>query len=77
MKFRNPTNGYEETAYAPALWCLLFGTLYFAAKGIWGHAFISLVLACCTGGLSWLIYPFAARGIVEGHYLRRGWQKIG
>jgi hypothetical protein len=72
-KFRNPTNGYTEAVGTPWLWCLLFGCLYFAVKGIWTHAVAALAAALLTFGLSWLIYPFFARAIVEKHYLRSGW----
>jgi len=73
IRFRNPANGYEEAVGTPWIWCLLFGCVYFAAKGIWTHAVAALLLALLTFGLSWLIYPFFARQIVETHYLRRGW----
>jgi hypothetical protein len=55
---------------------LLLGPIYFAAKGIWGHAAISLLLAVLTSSfflISWFIYPFFANAIVEKHYLRNGW----
>ena len=77
MRFRNPTNGYVEVAGAPFLWCLLFGFFYFAAKGIWTHAVVGLGAALLTFGLSWLIYPFFAAGIVRTHYLRKGWIDLG
>lgn len=73
LRFRNPTNGYTEEAGAPWLWCLLFGCIYFAIKGIWTHAVAAFLLALLTAGFSWLVYPFFARGIVEKHYLRNGW----
>ena len=60
----------------PELWCLLFGCIYFAAKGIWTHAVAAFLLAIFTLGLSWLIYPLFARQIVRTHYLRRGWQQV-
>jgi hypothetical protein len=72
-KFRHPTNGYTEAVGTAWLWCLLFGCIYFAIKGIWTHAVAAFVLALLTFGLSWLVYPFFARGIVEKHYLRSGW----
>lgn len=71
--YKNPANGYEERIADTWLLCLLFGPLYFAAKGIWTHALVSLVLALVTFGISWLIYPFLARGIIEKNYLRKGW----
>jgi len=76
MQFRNPANGYIESADVPFLWCLLFGCFYFAVKGIWTHALVSAVLAVCTFGFSWLVYPFFAREIVRRSYLRRGWSEV-
>ncbi|HEX7853877.1 MAG TPA: hypothetical protein VF503_09295 [Sphingobium sp.] len=76
MTFRNPVNGYTESSSVPFLWCLLFGIFYFMVKGIWRHALISFLIACCTLGLSWLIYPFFAKGIVIASYGRRGWERV-
>ena len=76
MVFRNPANGYVEASAHAGLWCLLFGCFYFAYKGVWSHAVIAFFLACVTAGLSWLIYPFFARQIIERQYLRRGWQRV-
>lgn len=78
MTFRNPSNGYTESMnpLAVGVWALLFGCLYFAAKGIWFHAVIGLILALITYGASWLIYPFFAPGIVRTHYLRKGWVEL-
>ena len=65
MKFRNPNNGYEEeVSNLVWLWCLLFGFIYFAIKGVWTHAIVGLVLAMVTMGFSWLIYPFFAKGAI-------------
>jgi len=76
MRFKNPQNGYvEEVNTPPFLCCLLFGTLYFASKGIWTHAVVSFLLAIFTFGISWLIYPFFAKGIVRQSYLRKGWSE--
>jgi hypothetical protein len=74
--FRNPANGYEEAVGTPWLPCLLFGCIYFAARGIWTHAAASLLLTFVTFGMSWFIYPFFARQIVETNYLRRGWIRV-
>jgi hypothetical protein len=75
-RFRNPLNGYEEEIGTPWIWCLLFGCIYFAARGVWTHAVAAALLAVFTVGLSWLIYPAFARGIIETHYLRKGWQPV-
>jgi hypothetical protein len=77
MKFKNPNNGYvEEISDWVWLWVLLFGCIYFAVKGVWTHAAVGLILAFLTWGISWLIYPFFARGIMRRHYLRRGWSEV-
>ena len=74
--FRNPANGYEEQVGTPWICCLLFGCIYFAVRGIWTHAVAALLLALLTAGVSWLVYPLFARGIVERHYLRKGWLAV-
>jgi hypothetical protein len=87
MRFQNPTNGYIEKSDVPWLWCLIFGCFYFAAKGIWWHAFLSFliiliaVILCWRGGVAvivfavplWCFYPLFAPNIVRTHYLRNGW----
>ena len=73
LRFQNPANGYTEQVGVPWVWCLLFGCIYFAVKGIWTHAVAALLLALLTAGFSWLVYPFFTRSIVEKHYLRSGW----
>jgi hypothetical protein len=76
VTFRNPANGYTESVNFAFLWALVFGVLYFAVKGVWRHAVISFVLAVCTLGLSWLIYPFFAKSMLRAHYLRLGWVEV-
>lgn len=83
MQFRNPSNGYVETGttWISGLWVFLFAPLYYAAKGIWTHALVSLVLGLI--GMVWtfgiltfltaLVYAFLNGGLVRAHYLRRGW----
>lgn len=72
----NPANGYRERHEHIGLWTLLFGTLYFALKGVWRHAVLSFILAGFTFGLSWLIYPFFARDILKNHFQRQGWKIV-
>ena len=76
MTFQNPANGYKEEVSMPGLWTLLFGCFYFAVKGIWTHFVLGFLLAVFTVGLSWLIYPFFATGIMRTHYLRKGWVEV-
>lgn len=75
-KFMNPSNGYTVASSAPFLWCLLFGSFYFAFKGIWKHFLLSAVAAICTFGIAWFIYPFFASGIIRNHFLERGWREV-
>jgi uncharacterized membrane protein len=76
MRFENPANGYVEKVTAAPLWCLLFGCVYFAVKGVWTHAVAALALAIFTVGITWLVYPFFATQIMRTHYLRRGWIEL-
>jgi hypothetical protein len=77
MKFKNPANDYIESVSRLAwLWTLIFGFFYFAYKGVWRHAIIGLLLGFCTFGISWLIYPFFAKGIVANNYRRMGWIEV-
>jgi len=71
-RYRNPINDHVEEVENAGLWCLLFGSFYFAYKEVWTHAVISFV-ALLTFGISWFIYPFFAREVVERSYLQRGW----
>lgn len=73
QRFRNTSNGYEEEVGTPWIWCVLFGCIYFAVRGIWTHAVAAMLLALLTGGFSWLIYPLFARRTVQTHHLRRSW----
>ena len=77
--FRNPLNGYTQSVHPGSAFvgCLLFGVLYFAYKGVWKHALISLAAAFMTVGASWFVYPFFAYGCVRSSYLERGWKEVG
>lgn len=48
--FENPSNNYVETVTTLLswLWALIWAPIYFAVRGIWGWAFISLVAAVFT-----------------------------
>lgn len=73
-KFKNPSNDYVEEASSLAwLWALLFGPLYFGIKGVWPHAFGSLILALLTFGISHFVYCGFANSIIRKSYLRKGW----
>lgn len=76
MTFQHPANGYQKRIDSPALFTLFGGPIFFALHSIWLHAIISAVLAYLTYGISWLVYPLAANGIVRNAYLSRGWTEV-
>jgi len=76
VTFKNPDNGYVESSSVPFLWNFLFGSFYYAYKGVWSHFFISWAVAICTLGLSWFVYPFFAKGIIIKRYNQRGWEQL-
>lgn len=77
MTFKHPANGHTETIPSLAwLWMLLLGFIYLAIRGIWPHVLISLILAVCTAGISWFIYPFFIRKVIRNHYLKNGWIEV-
>lgn len=76
--FENPSNGYRVSVSdgSAFIWTLLFGGLYFLARGSTRHFIISWVLAFCTFGLSWLIYPFFAADALRKMYYERGYRLV-
>jgi len=60
----------------PWFGCLLLGPLFFISKGIWTHAILSVIFAVMTFGVSWLVYPIFAKGIVRKHFLSKGWFEV-
>lgn len=54
----------------------LFGFFYFARHGVWKHAWRGAVLAVVTGGMSWLIYPIYAEGIMRRTLISRNWTAV-
>lgn len=82
LRFENPQNRYVEEIRWPRLKTLLFGCLYLAYHGVWGHAFIWVVL-CITlswtivgPGVVWLLYALGAPAILSRHYAHRGWRPV-
>jgi len=60
----------------PRLWCLFYGCFYFAANRMWFHTILSFVLAICTVGISWLIYPIFVRELLIKHLRKQGWRLV-
>ena len=76
--FENPMNNHRVTVgtWGPFFGSFFFGCLYFLAKGSIKHFLLGLILALITIGISWLIYPFFAPGIIRNMYLEKGYKKI-
>jgi hypothetical protein len=70
----NPVNGSIEEIWEGFSWaCLVFGFLWYIYKGMWAWGAIALILAFCTFGVSWLIFPFFANGQYAQSLLRQGY----
>ncbi len=86
MQFKNPQNDHQETVTSGLswLWVLLWTPIYYAVKGIWTHAIVSLLLSIvawsATMGIGALIigivYALLNKSIVRSHYLRKGWIEV-
>ncbi|MFO0271347.1 MAG: DUF2628 domain-containing protein [Gemmatimonadota bacterium] len=83
--YEHPLNGYrEEVTRWAMLWALLFGPLYFIAKGAYGLAFliflIAIVIAVPTAGVGpfivHVIVVFATPSLLDRSYMRRGWRRV-
>ena len=76
--YENPLNGKRVTvgSLGPFLGALFFGGFYFLVKGSVKHFFVSWLVAICTVGVSWLIYPFFAPGIIRRMYEDKGFVQM-
>ena len=70
----HPINGSVEKIWKGFSWpCLFFGFIWFGVKGMWGWVLVSLALAFCTFGVSWLALPFFANRQHEQFLIRQGY----
>lgn len=70
----HPVNGSVEEIWEGFSWpCLFTGFLWYMSKGMWGWGIIALILAFCTFGISWLIFPFFANAQYAKSLLERGY----
>ena len=76
--FENPLNNHQVIVGTggPFVGCLFFGAIYFLFKGNFKHCILSIVVAICTLGVGWFIYPFFAPGIIRNMYLEKGYRQI-
>lgn len=84
-KAYHPINGSTEQIWQGFSWpCLFLGFLWYLYKGLWGWGLIALILALCTFGLSWFVFPFFANEqhakslMAKGYLTEQQWsQKQG
>ena len=59
--FYHPTNNHPVAVFEGFSWpCLLFGSFWYAYKGMWKWFIISFLIIIFTGGFAWLVLPFFA-----------------
>ena len=82
MYLIHPYNGDRQNVSFDAnigrfLGALFFGPIYFAVKGMWGAAFLWLLivfpLSLCTFGAVGIIAAFFANGLYRSHLLAKGY----
>ena len=71
---RWPLNGDEKVVMTSqsSIWAFLFGPLYYACKGMW---FVALMSILTFNGL-WLGFPIWNRSLILRHYYFWGWKII-
>ncbi len=86
--FENPANGHRvDVDSMNGLWTFLFGAIYLAIEGLWGHVAFIVILSfmfwfgfgpagTILVGIMWLIYPFLTPAILSNSYLQRGWKEV-
>jgi hypothetical protein len=87
--FQNPFNGHREKVFGDSwVGALLFGPFYLAAKGLWRHFFIWVLILSAVRALTGMagiiialpilsiIYALSIQGILTNSYLRKGWVEV-
>jgi hypothetical protein len=70
----NAASGVTRPVLGPfhRLWSLLFGCVYYAAKGCWGWAFLSFI----TANGFFIGFPLWNRTIIVRSYENDGWRLV-
>jgi hypothetical protein len=74
--YRDPETLRTHDVRAARIYTALFGFLYFARHKVWKHALGGAVLTLMTLGMSWLLYPIYAEGIMRKTFVGRHWTPI-
>ena len=71
---KNPQTGVvKECPLGFSVTTLLFGCFVPLARGWYGYAFVTFLVACFTFGISWLIVPFIINKSYAKFLLERGY----
>ena len=78
VEYRNARTGHTHRVNKALVFlgCLIFGWLFWAIVGEWGHSLASLILPFFTLGISALIYPFYANKIIKFKWESRGYVHV-
>ena len=68
--FKNPQTGYVEkaTGLFTGLWIVLFGTIYFAYKGVWGLAVARFIATLTLVAIGLTVGMGAVMSAIAGEY---------
>ena len=72
MIIKHPTSGTHRTILGPLhrLWVFLFAPFYYASKGMWGLAVLSLFIHYFT----LIVFPLWNRTFIRTYYESLGWR---
>lgn len=75
ISLTNPFNGHMKEAPVGFSWTLFFfGPFVPLLRGNWEWALIMLIAACCSFGLSWLVFMFIYNKMYVKRLLGRGFK---
>ena len=76
---RQEGSGLSAEVYEGFSWpAFLFGAFWYAAKGMWGMAMMSVIISLATLGFAWfLVFPFMANRHYREHLAAQGYRLVG
>lgn len=85
VKFQPPDGYAQGVNWTAHMWCLLFGPLWLAYRGIWKHVLLWVLAGIVMGSLGGIklaiiptiFYFVMAPKILEKHYMQKGWKRVG
>jgi hypothetical protein len=73
---RQDASGLTTPIHQGFSWpAFFFGAFWYAAKGMWGMAILSILISMVTFGVAWLfLFPFLANKQYREHLASRGYR---